>query len=95
MPAQADTREREACGPVLDLEQVFDDPQVRAREMRVALEHPEIGTFETTGLPIKLSRSPGAIRRRPPLHGEHTDEVLQACGLAPEEVARLRDERVV
>jgi crotonobetainyl-CoA:carnitine CoA-transferase CaiB-like acyl-CoA transferase len=83
------------AGPVLDLAQVFADPQVLAREMLVELPHPEVETFRTTGLPIKLSRSPGAIRRRPPLHGEHTDEVLQECGLEPLEIARLRRDGVV
>jgi crotonobetainyl-CoA:carnitine CoA-transferase CaiB-like acyl-CoA transferase len=78
-------------GPVLDLEQVFSDPQVLARQMLVELPHPEVGSFKTTGLPVKLSRNPGAIRRRPPLHGEHTDEVLRECGLSGEEIAALRE----
>jgi len=79
------------CGPVLDLEQVFADPQVLARRMRVDLPHPELGTFSTTGLPVKLAATPGAIERRPPLHGEHTDEVLAECGLSETEVAGLRE----
>jgi len=83
------------CGPVLDLEQVFSDPQVLARQMLVALPHPERGEFKTTGLPVKLSRSPGAITRRPPLPGEHTDEVLRECGLADQEIAELRAREVV
>ncbi len=82
-------------GPVLDLEQVFNDPHVLARQMLVELPHPEIGTFKTTGLPIKLSETPGAIERRPPLLGEHTDEVLAECGLDPAEIARLRDASVI
>ncbi len=83
------------CGPVFDLEQVFADPQVLAREMLVELPHPEIGTFRTTGLPVKLSRSAGEIQRSPPLHGEHTDEVLAEGGLGELEIARLRRDRVV
>jgi len=83
------------AGPVFDLAQVFSDPQVLAREMLVAMPHPEVGTFKTTGLPFKLSRSPGAIRRRPPLHGEHTDEVLAQCGVSADEIAKLRAEQVI
>jgi formyl-CoA transferase/CoA:oxalate CoA-transferase len=82
------------CGPVLDIGQVFSDPQVLARDMLVELPHPEVGTFKTTGLPVKLSDTPGAVRRRPPLHGEHGDEVLAEV-LSPEEIARLRDAGVV
>ena len=83
------------CGPVLDLAQVFADPQVLARQMLVELPHPEVGTFKTTGLPIKLSRNPGRIDRRPPLLGEHTDEVLRECGVADDEIARLRTDGVI
>jgi crotonobetainyl-CoA:carnitine CoA-transferase CaiB-like acyl-CoA transferase len=83
------------CGPVLDLAQVFADPQVAARRMRVELPHPEVGTFQTTGLPVKLSQTPGAIERRPPLHGEHTGEVLRECGLDAAEIDALRAAGVV
>ena len=55
----------------------------------------QVGTFQTTGLPIKLSDTPGQIERRPPLHGEHTDEVLAEIGCGPEEIAALRQAEVV
>jgi crotonobetainyl-CoA:carnitine CoA-transferase CaiB-like acyl-CoA transferase len=83
------------AGPVFDLQQVFSDPQVLAREMLVELPHPEVGTFRTTGLPVKLSRNSGSIHRAPPLHGEHTEEVLAECGIGELEIARLRREEVV
>jgi formyl-CoA transferase/CoA:oxalate CoA-transferase len=83
------------AGPVLDVAEVFADPQVLARGMRVELPHPELGTFRTTGLPVKLSRTPGRIERRPPLHGEHTDEVLLECGLARPEIDALRRDGVI
>jgi crotonobetainyl-CoA:carnitine CoA-transferase CaiB-like acyl-CoA transferase len=83
------------CGPVLDLAQVFADPQVLAREMRVSLPHPELGTFHTTGLPVKLSATPGRIERRPPLLGEHSREVLRECGLEADEIRRLGERGVV
>ncbi len=78
------------CGPVLDLAQVFSDPQVLARQMRLELPHPEVGTFVTTGLPVKLSESPGSVERRPPLHGEHSDEILGELGVDADERAALR-----
>lgn len=83
------------AGPVLDLAQVFADPQVLARRMLVELPHPVLGTFKTTGLPVKLSRTPGRIDRRPPLLGEHTDEVLLECGIGADEIRALRAVRAV
>jgi crotonobetainyl-CoA:carnitine CoA-transferase CaiB-like acyl-CoA transferase len=63
--------------------------------MRVELPAADGGVFQATGLPIKLSRSPGRIERRPPTHGEHTDEVLRECGLSDGEIAGLRQRGVV
>ncbi|HEU4430454.1 MAG TPA: CoA transferase [Myxococcota bacterium] len=83
------------AGPVLGLAEVFADPQVLAREMLVSLRHPELGTFRTTGLPVKLSDTPGAIARRPPLHGEHTREVLREAGFADAEIEALAARGVV
>jgi crotonobetainyl-CoA:carnitine CoA-transferase CaiB-like acyl-CoA transferase len=83
------------AGPVLDVAEVFRDPQVLARGMLVELPHPELGVFRTTGLPVKLTRSPGRVERRPPLHGEHSEEVLRECGLDAAEVAALRRAGVV
>jgi crotonobetainyl-CoA:carnitine CoA-transferase CaiB-like acyl-CoA transferase len=83
------------AGPVLGLAEVFADPQVLAREMLVRLPHPERETFLTTGLPVKLSETPGAIRRAPPLHGEHTAEVLHAAGYGEAEIATLAKQGVI
>jgi crotonobetainyl-CoA:carnitine CoA-transferase CaiB-like acyl-CoA transferase len=83
------------CGPVLDLGQVFSDPQVLARGLLEELPHPEVGVFRTTGLPVKLSDTPGGIRRAPPLHGEHTDEVLAECGISAERIEELKRGQVI
>ena len=83
------------AGPVLDVAEVFADPQVLARDMLVELDHPEVGTFRTTGLPVKLSATPGRVTRRPPLLGEHTREVLEECGLDQVEIDRLAAADVV
>jgi crotonobetainyl-CoA:carnitine CoA-transferase CaiB-like acyl-CoA transferase len=74
---------------VYGLDQVFADPQLAAREMHVELPHPVIGTFRTTGLPIKWSRTRTAIERRPPLFAEHTREVLGELGLGAAEIETL------
>lgn len=77
-------------GPIHDMAEVFADPQVRAREMLVELSHPALGTLRTTGLPIKLSASPGAVDRLPPELGADTDDVLRAYGFSAGEIAALR-----
>ena len=77
------------CGPIHDYRQVFEDPHTQAREMEVRLQHPEEGEIRALGIPVKLSDTPGAIRRPAPLLGEHTAEVLREAGLTDEEIAAL------
>ena len=64
------------CGPINDYSQVFQDPQVLARELVVDVEHPTLGAIRALGSPIKLSATPPDVRRRAPLLGEHTEEVM-------------------
>jgi formyl-CoA transferase len=82
-------------GACQDTGEVLADPHLRTREMVVDVDYPARGTYQTVGCPIKLSASP-AVVTRPPLLGEHTDEVLAAlCGMGAEEVKRLRESGVV
>ncbi len=86
------------AGPVNDLKQVFEDPQVLHRGMRVEMPYPESGKgrIEVIGNPIKLSETPVDYRRPPPRLGQDSDEVLrELLGLAPEEIAALRERGVV
>jgi len=64
------------AGPVQTYDQVFADPQVQARSMAAEIEHPSAGKTRTLGIPVKLSDTPGALRRPAPKLGEHTEEVL-------------------
>jgi len=78
-----------AAGPIHDYAEVFADPHTRAREMEVTMEHPEEGTVRGLGIPVKLSATPGSVRRAAPLLGEHTAEVLREAGLSDAEIAAL------
>ena len=64
------------AGPILDYAQVFADPHTAARRMIWEVEHPVEGTIRTLGSPVKMSDAQPAVRRPPPLLGEHTREVL-------------------
>ncbi len=69
------------AGPVNDVAQALDHPQVAAREMVREVSHPGIGAVKMVASPLKLSSSPPTLRRHPPLLGEHTVEVLEELGL--------------
>ncbi|MEC8856360.1 MAG: CoA transferase [Chloroflexota bacterium] len=83
------------AGPIYNMEQVYKDPQVLAREMLVDLEDPELGTIHNIGIPVKLSLAPGQIRTRAPMLGEHSVEVLLERGFGQSEVDELVAAKVV
>lgn len=64
------------CGPIQNIEQVANDPQLAARNMFMTTEHPTAGTIKMIGSPLKLSRTPVTLRHHPPNAGEHNDEIL-------------------
>ena len=70
------------AGPVLAYDEVFTDPHVLARDMWVATEHSKAGKFNTIGVPVKLSETPGAVRSAAPALGQHNGEVLAALAAA-------------
>jgi crotonobetainyl-CoA:carnitine CoA-transferase CaiB-like acyl-CoA transferase len=78
------------CGPINDLAEVFADPQVQARAMTVAMDHPLAGDIRVVASPIRLSQTPVQYRRAPPLLGADTAEVLAEFGLDAAAVAHLR-----
>ncbi|KPL27950.1 MAG: CoA-transferase [Acidithiobacillales bacterium SM1_46] len=79
------------AGPVLTIEQMAADPQVRAREMVVEVEHKKVGKTRALGTPVKFSATPARVNRAAPLLGEHTREILAEYGLAPAEIDKLID----
>jgi crotonobetainyl-CoA:carnitine CoA-transferase CaiB-like acyl-CoA transferase len=93
-PRQAWLRQLEAagvpCGPILDYAEAFAHPQAQAREMSVTVPHPLLGETRLLGTPLKMSATPLNPRRRAPMLGEHTDEVLLAAGYSQDEIEQLR-----
>ncbi len=81
------------CAPVNDLAQVFEDPQVISRAMRISMDHATAagGTVDLIGSPIKMSRTPISYRHAPPRLGEHTTEILSSdLGLDEDRIQELR-----
>ena len=64
------------AGPVLSISEMLTDPQVLARQMVVDVEHSRLGRMKTLGVTVKLSDTPGSVRRPAPRHGEHTAELM-------------------
>ncbi|HZS43642.1 MAG TPA: CoA transferase [Blastocatellia bacterium] len=83
------------AGPVNTMAQVYDDPQVIAREMSVDVDHPKAGKTKAIGIPVKLSETPGAIRRPAPTLGQHTDEILHEVGYSNESIRALRERKII
>ena len=83
------------AGPIYNMDQVYKDPQVLARNMLVDINDPDLGTIHNIGVPVKLSATPGRIRTRAPMLGEHSVEVLMEHGFSEAEVGALLTDRVV
>jgi crotonobetainyl-CoA:carnitine CoA-transferase CaiB-like acyl-CoA transferase len=84
------------CGPVYAIDEIFEDPQYKARENIAWIEDPRVGVLAIPNLVPRLSETPGRINWLGPSMGEHNDEVYRDwLGLDEAEMARLREERVI
>jgi crotonobetainyl-CoA:carnitine CoA-transferase CaiB-like acyl-CoA transferase len=83
------------AGPVYTIAEVYQDPHVLAREMLVEVDHPTAGKVKMTGIPVKLSGTPGTIETPPPLLGEHTEEILTGLGYNEEQIKILVENKVI
>ena len=83
------------CGPIYTMDKIFSDPQVLHREMVKELEHPTAGKVKVTGIPIKLSNTPGEILTAPPTLGQHTKEILTELGYNNEDIDKMSQEKII
>jgi crotonobetainyl-CoA:carnitine CoA-transferase CaiB-like acyl-CoA transferase len=82
-------------GKVYTLDEAEKDPQLQARQMFVELDHPQEGKVKQVGISLKLSETPGSIRKFSPRRGEHTDEVLKELGYVQKEISVLHQKGCV
>ncbi|HET7578316.1 MAG TPA: CaiB/BaiF CoA-transferase family protein [Bacillales bacterium] len=83
------------CGPINNMAQLFNEEQVKAREMLVEVDHTTAGKIPLVGSPLKFSRTPVEIDRHPPLAGEHTEEVLHELGMTEQEIQDLKNNHII
>jgi crotonobetainyl-CoA:carnitine CoA-transferase CaiB-like acyl-CoA transferase len=83
------------CGPVLKVDEVFADPQVKHLGMAADVVSPHLGPMQLVRTPFDMSRTPPSVRTAAPAPGEHTRDVLTALGLSVAEIEELAAEGVI
>jgi len=83
------------CGPIHNIQQVFEDPQVKHLGIAQPVQHSERGSIDLVGQPFTLSRTPTKLRTAIPERGAQTDTVLEQLGLNPEEIKGLHERNIV
>jgi len=89
------SKEDVPCGPVYELDEVFEDPQTLYRKMIVEVECPAVGKVKQLGTPLKFSETPCEIRSPPPRLGEHTEQILRWLGYGEGEILDMREKGVI
>jgi crotonobetainyl-CoA:carnitine CoA-transferase CaiB-like acyl-CoA transferase len=84
------------CVPVQGVQDLFNDPQVKANDYIIDCRHEVMGDIKAVGLPVQLSKTPGQVNCQAPEFGQHTEEVLaEMAGYSWEEITQLRNEEVI
>ncbi|PEA83931.1 CaiB/BaiF CoA transferase family protein [Bacillus pseudomycoides] len=77
-------------GPILNVKEALETEQAGAREMTVHMEHPTIENLKLVGSPLKLAKTPVRMQKHPPLHGEHTKQILKNLGYSQESIREMK-----
>jgi formyl-CoA transferase len=83
------------CGPINNIKEVFNDPQVIHSNIAESVEHPILGKIKLVGQAIKLSRTPSKLKKAAPQKGEHTKEVLIELGYSEDDIKNLKMENII
>ena len=83
------------CGPIYDIDEMFEDPQVKHLGMAAAVDHPTLGPIEIVNQAVSLSRTPFRIHSATPELGQHTDEILDGLGIDGTEISSLKERGIV
>ncbi|MFC7392776.1 CaiB/BaiF CoA transferase family protein [Scopulibacillus cellulosilyticus] len=83
------------CAPIQEIDEVFQDPHVRAREMVIEMDHTNGEKISMVGSPLKMSRTKVSYELPPPMVGEHTDEILKQLGITEEECEILKNQKII
>lgn len=83
------------CGPINNLEQVFQDPLVKERNMDWNCNHPTAGNVRLVGSPLKFSRTPAALRKHPPAAGEHTEDILRDLKYNEKQISQFKNGKII
>jgi len=79
------------CGPINNFQEVFENEQVKARDIQINVPHPTAGKMKLVASPMRLSKTPVEVRMAPPTLGQHTDEILrERLGLSAQDILVLR-----
>lgn len=83
------------CGPINNIQEVFEDPQVKHLKMACPVEHPSLGTIEILNQPVQMTRTPFQMRVAAPDPGAHTREILNELGMVPSRIEELQKKGVI
>jgi formyl-CoA transferase len=79
------------CGPINNFQEVFENEQVKARNIQIHVPHPTAGNMKLVASPMHLSKTPVEVRMAPPTLGQHTEEILrEKLGLSAQEIELLK-----
>jgi formyl-CoA transferase len=83
------------AGPIYSIPEALADPQAQARGMTQEYDYPGVGQVKALGNPVKMSRSPAQLRKRPPALGEDNEALLRSLNFTPEEILKMRKDGVI